>query len=153
MPRGPARAPRRVARRATLELGLVGEQVGVRAHDGERRPQLVGHERDQLVARLVERLELLDLRLGLALEPALLDDARQEVGDRGQLVDVGGRELAVLLGLDVEHADDLVVPGERHRQHRGDEPALVDAPDPQEARLGGDVGDDHRLAASRRPAR
>ena len=64
----------------------------------------------------------------------------------------GARELAVLLGLDVEDADDLVVPGERHRQHRGDEPALVDAPDPQEAGVGGDVGDDHRLAHRGDPA-
>ena len=31
-----------------------------------------------------------------------------------------------------------------------DEPALVDAADPQEARVGLDVGDDQRLLASRR---
>ena len=50
-----------------------------------------------------------------------------------QLRDVAVGEVAVGLGLDVEDADDLVVPGERHGQHRVDEPALVDAPDPQEA--------------------
>ena len=56
-------------------------------------------------------------------------------------------EHARLLGLDVEHADDLVVPGQRHAEHRGDEPALVDAADPQEARVGLDVGDDQRAVA------
>ena len=55
-------------------------------------------------------------------------------------------EVARLLGLDVEDADDLVVPGQRHRQHRGDEPPLVDAAHPQEARVGLDVRDDQRLA-------
>ena len=64
-----------------------------------------------------------------------------------ELRDVLGREPAALLGLDVEHADDLVVPGERDRQHRGDEPPLVQAADPQEARVLGDVVDDDRLAA------
>ena len=53
------------------------------------------------------------------------------------------------LGLDVEHADGLVVPGQRHAQHRGDEPALVDAADPQEARVGLDIGDDQRLLMGR----
>ena len=55
--------------------------------------------------------------------------------------------MALLLGLDVEDADDLVVPGQRHAQHRGDEPALVDSADPEEARVGSDVGDDEGLAA------
>ena len=49
--------------------------------------------------------------------------------------------------------DDLVVPGQRHRQHRGDEAALVEAADPQEARVLADVGDDDRLAAWRRRGR
>ena len=57
--------------------------------------------------------------------------------------------VARLLGLDVEDADDGVVPDERHREHRGDEPALVDAADPQEARLGRHVRDDHRTRAGR----
>ena len=80
-----------VARRPALERRLLGEQVRVGAHDRERRPELVGDERDQLVAGLVERLELLDLRLGLPLEAALLDDPGEEVGDRRQLRDVLGR--------------------------------------------------------------
>ena len=55
-------------------------------------------------------------------------------------------EVARLLGLHVEDADHLVVPGEGHRQHRGDEAPLVEAADPQEARVGADVRDDQRLA-------
>ena len=115
--------------------GLLGQQVGVGADHRQRGPQLVGDQRDQLVACLVQRLELVDLGLGLALEPALLDDAGQQVRDRGQLGDIRRGEVARLLGLDVEHADDLVVPGERHGEHRGDEPALVEAADPQEPRV------------------
>ena len=57
-----------------------------------------------------------------------------------------------LLGLDVEDPDGLVVPGQRHGQHRRDEAALVDAADPQEARVGLDVRDDQRLARRGDPA-
>ena len=49
-------------------------------------------------------------RLGLGLLAALLDDAGEEVGDRAELGDVARAEVARLLGLDVEDADDLVVP-------------------------------------------
>ena len=48
VPRGAGLAPLDVARRAADERRLLGEQVRVRADDGERRPQLVGDERDQL---------------------------------------------------------------------------------------------------------
>ena len=114
MPRGPRLAPVDVARLAPDERRLLGQQVGVGADDGERRAQLVGHEGDELAARLVDGLERLDPRLGLGLLAALLDDAGQEVGDRAELGDVGLAEVARLLGLDVEDADDLVVPGQRH---------------------------------------
>ena len=67
---------------------LLGEEVRVGTDHGERRPELVGDEGDQLVAGLVEGLELGDLGLGLALEPALLEDPRQQVRDGGQLRDV-----------------------------------------------------------------
>ena len=146
MPPGAGGAPLRVARRAVHERRLVREQVRVGAHDRERRPQLVGHEGDQLGPGAIERDELLDLRLGLGLEPALLDDAGEQVRDRGQLGDVGVAELAVRLGLDVEHADDLVAPRERHGQHRVHEAALVDAAHPQEAVVLADVGRRDRLA-------
>ena len=62
-------------------------------------------------------------------------------------------EVARLLGLDVEDADGLVVPGERNGQHGGHEAALVDAADPQEPGVGLDVGDDQRLARRRRHGR
>ena len=73
------------------------------------------------------------LRLGLLA--ALLDDPGEQVGDRLQLGDVGRAEQPRLLGLDVEDADDLVVPAQRHAEHRRDEPLLVDPADPQEARV------------------
>ena len=128
------------------ELGLLREQVGVGADDREGRAQLVRDERDQLGAGLVERLELTDLRLGLLLQAALLDDAGKDVGDGRELGDVGLGEVASPLGLHVEHADDRVVPVERHRQHRGHEPALVEAADPQEPRVVLDVRDHERYA-------
>ena len=63
---------------------LLGQQVGVGADDRERRPQLVGDERDELAAGLIDGLERLDPRLGLGLLAALLDDAGQQVGDRAR---------------------------------------------------------------------
>ena len=104
VPGGPRLAPRQVARFAAAQRRLLGEQVGVGADDRERRPQLVGDERDQLAARLVDRLERLDPRLGLGLLAALLDDPGQQVGDRPELGDVVVVEVARLLGLDVEDA-------------------------------------------------
>ena len=154
----PACHPARVARRfgsrdaRSDERRLVREQVRVGAHDRERRAQLVGDERDELRAGPIERDELLDLRLGLGLEAALLEDAREQVRDRGQLRDVRVAKLAVGLGLDVEHADDLVAPGERHGEHRVHEPALVDAAHPQEAVVLADVGRRDRLAHRCHPA-
>ena len=111
VPRGARLAARDVARLAADERRLLGEQVGVGADDGQRRPQLVRDERDQLAARLVDRLERLDPGLGLGLLAALLDDARRA----GRRPHRAGRRRESLksrgsLGLDVEDADDLVVP-------------------------------------------
>ena len=94
VPGGARLAPLDVARFAPASGGLVGEQVGVGADDRQRRAQLMGDERDQLAARLVDRLERLDPGLGLGLLAALLDDARQQVGDRAELGDVVRREIA-----------------------------------------------------------
>ena len=146
-------APLRVAQFAAVERGLVREQVRVGADDRERRPELVRDQRDELIPGTVQGLELLDLRLGLSLQAALLDDAREEVGDGRELVDVVGVEVARLLRLGIEHADHLVVPGQRHGEHRRDEPPLVDAADPQEARVGADVRDDRSASGSGRRAR
>ena len=109
----------------------------------------MGDQGDQLAARLVDRLERFDPCLGLGLLAAFLDDAGQQVGDRPELGDVGIAEVSLRLGLDVEDADDLVVPGQRDRQHRGDEAALVDATDPQEAGVGLDVTDDRGSTVGR----
>ena len=89
-------APLDVARFAPGELRLLGEQVGVRTHDGQRGAQLVGDEGDELAARLVDRLERLDPGLRLRLLAALLDDAGKEVGDGAQLGDVRRAEDAAL---------------------------------------------------------
>ena len=61
---------------------LTAQQLDVRAHDRQRRPQGVGHDRDEVGARLVDGAQAFDLRLGLALEPALLDDAGEQAGER-----------------------------------------------------------------------
>ena len=83
MPRLALGAPVRVARLAALlERRVVGEELRVGPDDGQRRPQLVGDERDQLAAGLVDLAELLEPRLGLGLLAALLDDPGEEVGDR-----------------------------------------------------------------------
>src|SRR4029077_13005852 len=91
-------------------------------------------------------LELGRALLGLTPHPALLDDVGEEVGDRPPVGDVRRAEVTMLLGLDVEDADDPVVPDKRHGQHRGDEAALVDAADPKEALVAADIGDYERLA-------
>ena len=106
VPAGPALAPLLVPRLAAVERRVLRQEVRVGADDRERRPQLVGHQRDQLGAGVVDLLELGRALLGLALHPALLDDAAEEVGDRAEVGHVGRREVAMLLGLDVEDADD-----------------------------------------------
>ena len=91
MPARALGAPGRVARLAALERRVVGEQLRVGADDRERRPELVGDERDELAAGLVDPPELGDARLGLALLAALLDDPGEQVGDRAELGDVRRR--------------------------------------------------------------
>jgi hypothetical protein len=113
----------------------------------------MGDHRDQLRARLVDGLELRGASLCLALHAPLLDDAAQEVGDHPEVGDVRGREVTGLLCLHVEDADDPVVPDEGNGEHRGDEPALVDPADPQEALIAAHVGDHERLARLRDAAR
>ena len=133
-----------IAGASALERRLLREQVGVRPDDRERRPELVRHERDKLGTSPIEGSQLLGLGLGLALQPDPLDEPGEDVGDRSELVRVGRAERPRSLGLDVEDADDAVVPDERDREHRGDEPLLIDAADPQEARVARDVRDDER---------
>ena len=52
---------------------------------------------------------------------------------------------ADVAGLDVEHADDRVVPDQRHGQHPG-ERLHIEAADPAEPIVPGDVVDGDRLA-------
>ncbi len=107
---------------------------------------------DQARPRLVDRPEAVDLGLGLGLEPALLDDPGQERRERLEEAHVAPPELAPPDGLDVEHADDRVVPDERHRAHRG-EARLVEALEPGEARVASDVQARPAVGGSGRPVR
>ena len=141
----------RIAARPAVQWWVVGEQVGVGAHDRQGRAQLVGHHRNQLGSSLVEALQGDHLGLGIALEAALLDDPGQEVGDRAELGCILGVEVAMGLGLDIEHAHDLGMPGQGNGQHRCDIAALVNAAHPQEALVLPDVGHDHGLLAGGHP--
>ena len=123
----------------------VREEVDVGPDHGQRGSQLVGDEREELRPRLVELLERLQLALLLALETALLDDPREEGRDRHEERDLARGEPARLDRLHVEDADDEVVPGEGHREHRG-EPGQVEAAEVLEARVEPDVGDLDRPA-------
>ena len=63
--------------------GRVEEQAGARPDDGQRRPQLVGHRRQQVGA---QALEVLEGGRGLAGEAGLVElqaEARQHVAARG----------------------------------------------------------------------
>ena len=82
VPRRARLAAGRVPGEPAVELGLLGQQVRVGTDHRQRRPELMGDQGDQLVARLVQGLELGDLGLGVALEAALLEDPRQQVRDR-----------------------------------------------------------------------
>ena len=112
--------------------GRRADELEARPDDRERRPQLVGDDRDEAGARLVDRPQAVDLGLRLGLQPALLDDPGEQRRERLEEADVAPPELAAPDGLDVEHADDRVVPDERHRAHRG-EARLVEALEPGEA--------------------
>ena len=146
------RAANRVARLAALERRIVGEEVRVGADDGQRRPELVGDERDQLAPGLVDRAERSTRASASACwrpfstipasRSAIAPSCATSPGVKSR-----GRSVWTLSTPTTWSFHD-----ERHGQHRGDEPALVDAPDPQEARVGADVGDHQRLAlAATRP--
>jgi hypothetical protein len=95
--------------------------------------------------RRVECGELLQAALDLGLQAALRHDPGEQRGDRRQELDLGLLERPPRQGLDVEHPDDLVLPHERHGQHRV-EALDVETADPREARIDGDVADRDRGA-------
>ena len=134
-----------LSRAGTRPRGRLAEEVDVRPDDRQRRAQLMGDDRQELGPRGIERRQLLQPALDLGLQPALRDDAREERGDRRQELDLGATEVALRQRLDVEHADDLLVPHERHRQHRV-QAAHVEPADPREAAVGGDVAHGDRQA-------
>jgi len=85
------------------------------------------------------------------LQPALLDDAGDLVGDGLQEIDLAALELAQLDGLDVHHADDLVADDEGHAEHRG-EAVDVDRGHDLPPRFRVDVAHGERDARVRDPA-
>ena len=89
-------------------------------------------------SRLVDGAQALELSLGFALQPVALDSAGQQRGERLEEADIALGEATLTDGLDVEHADDRVVPDKRHGAHRG-ELRLVDAADPVEAPVAVDI--------------
>ena len=97
-----------VAHLRVLWGGRLGQEVQVGADDGQRCPQLVGDDRDQLGARVIDAAQAVELRLGLEVQAAALHHAGQKAGDGRQAPDLGRREVAARLGLDVQDADDLV---------------------------------------------
>ena len=112
----------------------------------------MGHDGQELGARGVERGQLGETRLDLGREAALLDDPCQQRGDRAQERDLVVVEPARAATLDVEHAHDVVVPDERHRQHPR-ESLDVEAADPREAVVTGDVLDRDRRPGLPPPGR
>ena len=130
--------------------GRLGQQVDVHADHRQRRPQLVGHHAQELGPRRVERGQLDEAALDLGRQPALLDDAGQEGGDRLEEVGLVLGEGADVAGLDVEHADHLVVPDEGHREHAR-ERFDVEAADPREPFVDSHVRDRDRRLRRRDP--
>jgi len=104
----------------------------------------VGDNGHEVGPGLVDGAQLLQLGVRLGVQTTLLDKTGQQAGQRLEELDVSWAEVAVLRGLDVEHAHDLLLPHQRHRAEGG-QTILVDAPDPGEAlvlvHVGADDGD------------
>ena len=113
----------------------------------QRRPQLVGHVREELGLVAAGGLELPALVRDLAKESRVLDRQGRLRGKRLQQVDQFGRELARLPSPHDETADDPLLPHEGH----GEEGAVagLDCEVGYASAVGSrrqDVGDLHRLS-------
>ena len=71
-----ASSSQRRAASGSRSPGRPSHQLDARPDHGERRPQLVGDDRDETGPGLVDRPKTLELGLGLGLEPAFLNEAR-----------------------------------------------------------------------------
>jgi len=107
--------------------------------------------RGEHVRDLEKRRDLTQFAVGLALEPAFLDDPGDLVRDRLQKIDLLAAEVARLDRLHVHNADDLVAGDDGHREHRG-EALLVDLRHPFPAGLAPDVARGKGYAGVRDPA-
>ena len=113
--------------------GRLVQQVDVDADDRQRRPQLVGDDAQELGPRRIERGQLGQPRLDLGRQPALLDDPREQRGDRPEEGDLARPRTAASSRVwTLSTPTTVVVPDERHRQHPG-EALDVEAADPREA--------------------
>ena len=91
-----------------------------------------------------------------SLEPGLQLTALERAGhlsrDRREQADVRVAELPQVVGLHVQHTDQPVTRDDRHRAHR-DEPGLIDAVQPPEARLSAHIRHHDRAPLRGRPPR
>jgi hypothetical protein len=115
-----------------------------------RKEKLVGDEGDQLGGSLVDLARAVERAPRPRSLAALLDDPGEQVGDRLELGDVVRlRRRSGALGLDVEDADDLVVPRSAERSASSDERFWSIPRTTAEALVGADVG----MTSGRRPLR
>ena len=126
---------------AAFARGGVGEQVDVGADDRERRPELVGDDREQLGARRVELAQPVELRLGLGLErgPSRRCPASSAaiVEQELDLVARRTRRASVVWTLSTPTTESFQTSGTDSIAWRSCD---VEAADPREPRVGGDVG-------------
>ena len=142
----PARRPVPVRDRALVDAHRRGEVAGDQVRDLAR----VEAGR-QLAAHVEQQPQLTGERLAAGEEAGRLDRGRGLVGEDRQEAQVVGVELVEAQLRERDHADDDVVVGHRHDEHR-----LVDvvgAGDRRAARVEVRVADEDRHAVLARPSR
>ena len=111
----------RSGQEARLEvLGLLLEHLGVPDDGVERRPQLVGHVRQELRLVLAGDLQLAARLLDLLEQPGVLDRQHRLAGERLEQVDDGLRELAGRLAADHQRADRPLLADQRDGEQRAE---------------------------------
>src|SRR5205823_634209 len=107
---------------------LLGELVEVAADHRKRRPQVVGHHRDELAARALELAQVLG-RLALEeIERGLVDRERRLIRERADKAHLLLEELLVVGNLEHDRAEEPVVRDERYGDviECDDRPPLAD---------------------------
>ena len=101
---------------------------------------------------LLGSVELRDAALEPALQLGALERPGDVGGDRRQEPDIAVAEVAGVVGLDIQHADEPIAGDDRYRAHRH-EPVLIDLWQPPKPRLDPNIRDHDRGPRLRRPAR